>query len=52
METLAAQNELMAFRHDGFWKPMDTLRDKTELENRLDPPAMPSGKCGENEFNV
>jgi len=33
METLAAQGEMMAFRHDGFWKPMDTLRDKTELEN-------------------
>jgi glucose-1-phosphate cytidylyltransferase len=24
---------MMAFRHHGFWKPMDTLRDKTELEN-------------------
>ncbi|WP_375447433.1 glucose-1-phosphate cytidylyltransferase [uncultured Fibrella sp.] len=33
METLAAQGDMMAFRHDGFWKPMDTLRDKTELEN-------------------
>ncbi|ARK10400.1 glucose-1-phosphate cytidylyltransferase [Fibrivirga algicola] len=33
MEMLAAQGEMMAFRHDGFWKPMDTLRDKTELEN-------------------
>ncbi|GAB3891384.1 glucose-1-phosphate cytidylyltransferase [Spirosoma agri] len=32
METLAAEGELMAFKHDGFWKPMDTLRDKLELE--------------------
>jgi glucose-1-phosphate cytidylyltransferase len=32
METLAAEGELMAFRHYGFWKPMDTLRDKLELE--------------------
>jgi glucose-1-phosphate cytidylyltransferase len=32
METLAAEGELMAFEHDGFWKPMDTLRDKLELE--------------------
>ena len=24
--------ELMAFRHDGFWQPMDTLRDKNQLE--------------------
>lgn len=29
---LAAQGELMAFDHDGFWQPMDTLRDKTHLE--------------------
>lgn len=33
METLAAQGDMMAFRHNGFWKPMDTLRDKLELEN-------------------
>lgn len=32
METLAAESELMAFQHPGFWKPMDTLRDKLELE--------------------
>jgi glucose-1-phosphate cytidylyltransferase len=32
METLAAEGELMAFQHDGFWKPMDTLRDKLELD--------------------
>ena len=32
METLAAESELAAFKHDGFWKPMDTLRDKLELE--------------------
>ena len=23
----------MAFRHDGFWQPMDTLRDRIQLEN-------------------
>jgi glucose-1-phosphate cytidylyltransferase len=32
METLARQGELQAFRHHGFWHPMDTLRDKTLLE--------------------
>lgn len=32
LETLAQENQLVAYRHDGFWKPMDTLRDKTELE--------------------
>ena len=29
---LANENELMAFNHDGFWHPMDTLRDKNYLE--------------------
>ncbi len=29
---LAQQGELMAFKHEGFWQPMDTLRDKTQLE--------------------
>lgn len=30
---LAADGELMAFSHTGFWQPMDTLREKTLLEN-------------------
>ncbi len=29
---LAAEGQLMAFEHDGFWQPMDTLRDKNHLE--------------------
>jgi glucose-1-phosphate cytidylyltransferase len=32
METLASRGELMAYRHDGFWGAMDTLRDKSVLE--------------------
>ncbi|OIO72241.1 MAG: glucose-1-phosphate cytidylyltransferase [Zetaproteobacteria bacterium CG_4_9_14_3_um_filter_49_83] len=32
LKTLAADGELAAFKHDGFWQPMDTLRDKTLLE--------------------
>ncbi len=28
---LAGDNQLMAFKHDGFWECMDTLRDKTNL---------------------
>jgi glucose-1-phosphate cytidylyltransferase len=32
LETLAAQDHLRAYRHDGFWQPMDTLRDKNHLE--------------------
>ncbi|MNY65490.1 Glucose-1-phosphate cytidylyltransferase [compost metagenome] len=31
MDELAKQGELMAYRHRGFWHPMDTLRDKTVL---------------------
>ena len=33
LERLAADNALVAYRHTGFWKPMDTLRDKRELED-------------------
>lgn len=32
MITLATQKELMAYEHRGFWQPMDTLREKTMLE--------------------
>lgn len=32
LETLAKQGQLRAFDHHGFWQPMDTLRDKTHLE--------------------
>jgi glucose-1-phosphate cytidylyltransferase len=30
---LAAEGELMAYQHEGFWQPMDTLRDKQLLED-------------------
>ncbi|RST30355.1 glucose-1-phosphate cytidylyltransferase [Sphingomonas ginkgonis] len=33
MEQLAAAGELVAYRHEGFWQPMDTLRDKLFLED-------------------
>lgn len=32
MERLAREGELMAYRHTGFWQPMDTLRDKNHLD--------------------
>ncbi len=32
LEKLAAIKELKAFKHEGFWQPMDTLRDKTYLQ--------------------
>ncbi len=33
LERLARDNQLNAYKHDGFWHPMDTLKDKTELTN-------------------
>ncbi|HJR43931.1 MAG TPA: glucose-1-phosphate cytidylyltransferase [Gemmatimonadaceae bacterium] len=33
LERLAADRQLMAFRHEGFWQPMDTLREKELLES-------------------
>lgn len=33
LERLARENQLMAFDHNGFWQPMDTLREKNYLED-------------------
>jgi glucose-1-phosphate cytidylyltransferase len=33
LERLAREGELMAYRHEGFWHPMDTLRDVRSLES-------------------
>ena len=33
MMSLANDDELVAFKHDGFWQPMDTLREKNLLES-------------------
>jgi len=35
LETLAKEQKLAAFKHNGFWHPMDTLRDKKHLEDLL-----------------
>jgi len=32
LAALASEQQLQAFQHDGFWHPMDTLRDKNHLE--------------------
>ncbi len=32
LKSLSKEGQLMAFRHDGFWQPMDTLREKILLE--------------------
>jgi len=36
MERLAADGQLQAYFHNGFWQPMDTLRDKVYLEELWD----------------
>jgi glucose-1-phosphate cytidylyltransferase len=36
LESLAADNELVAFRHRGFWQPMDALRDLRVLQTLWD----------------
>ena len=41
---LAADEQLMAFEHSGFWQPMDTLRDKHLLEDLWDSGTAP-WKC-------
>ena len=33
LKVLALKSELIAFKHSGFWKPMDTLRDKLHLDS-------------------
>lgn len=35
LKGLANDGELMSFKHDGFWQPMDTLRDKIKLNELL-----------------
>lgn len=32
LENVAHDGQLMSFRHDGFWQPMDTVREKQQLE--------------------
>jgi len=41
LESLAQSNQLMAYEHDGFWQPMDTLRDKRVLQSLWDSGAPP-----------
>lgn len=33
MQKAAAMNEIMAYRHEGFWKCMDTVRENNSLKN-------------------
>ncbi len=35
LEILAKTNQLSAYKHEGFWRPMDTIRDKKDLEELI-----------------
>ena len=41
LRNLAETRQLMAFKHTGFWQPMDTLRDKHKLQKLWDNDAAP-----------
>lgn len=41
LERLAREEQLMAFRHEGFWQPMDSLREKLFLESLWDSGTAP-----------
>jgi glucose-1-phosphate cytidylyltransferase len=43
LERLAAEDELRAFRHDGFWRCMDTLEDRDNLDRLLTGPLQANG---------
>ena len=36
LKTLAKEGEMMTYKHEGFWKPMDSLKDKTDLNKLWD----------------
>jgi hypothetical protein len=38
---LIETDQLMAFQHEGFWRPMDTLKDKQVLEDLVGKGTMP-----------
>ena len=41
LEGLAEAGELLTYKHEGFWKPMDTQRDKTQLEELIEKGSAP-----------
>ena len=58
-QRLIEADQLMAFRHEGFWRPMDTLKDKQILEDLVEKGTMPwlliglpgrLGRCREEDW--
>lgn len=52
MQRLAQDGELSAYRHTGFWHPMDTLKDKNDLENLWQTRQAPWKVWGEHPIHV
>lgn len=49
---LMEADQLMAFRHEGFWRPMDTLKDKQVLEDLVEKGVMPWNLNGAPRLSV
>jgi glucose-1-phosphate cytidylyltransferase len=45
-QRLIAEDQLLAYRHEGFWRAMDTLRDRQLLEDMIEKGDMPWRACG------
>jgi glucose-1-phosphate cytidylyltransferase len=45
-QRLIEANQLMAYRHDGFWRSMDTLKDRQVLEDMVEQGNMPWRRDG------
>ena len=41
LEGMAKAGEIFSYKHEGFWKPMDTLRDKSQLEELIEKGTAP-----------
>ena len=51
LEKLAKNNQLVAFKHNGFWQPMDTLRERNLLQELWDSGKAPWKVWTDNERN-
>jgi glucose-1-phosphate cytidylyltransferase len=52
LENLAQSNQLIAFKHNGFWQPMDTLRERNLLEELWASGKAPWKVWDDNSKNV
>ena len=51
LESLAKNNQLKAFKHEGFWQPMDTLRERNYLQELWDSGKPPWKVWKDNDKN-